>query len=113
MCHNVPYYWYARNCPPPLSAAVGGRSSAAGPGGIPKRDLWSVGVLAFLMLSGRLPHKAKTVKELQVEMRRPLPMSGRRWNTVSSEGRAYAAAIPHHRPTACSQLLISQPSFQF
>jgi len=24
---------------------------------IPKRDVWSVGILAFLMLSGRLPHK--------------------------------------------------------
>eukprot|EP00667_Euglena_gracilis_P003107 EG_transcript_3115 len=77
-------------------------------GNIPKRDLWSVGVLAFLMLSGRLPHKAKTVKELQVEMRRPLPMSGRRWNTVSSEGRAFiqwlCALDPFQRPTAAEAM---------
>jgi serine/threonine protein kinase len=96
-----------RYCAPEVVAA-GSSDRPVYHGNIPKRDVWSVGILAFLMLSGRLPHKGNRLKELQAEMRRPVSLAGRRWDSVSAEGRMFiqwvCALDPFQRPTAAEAM---------
>eukprot|EP00667_Euglena_gracilis_P001186 EG_transcript_1186 len=69
-----------------------------------KRDIFSLGVVAYTMLCGRLPYRSEVVPDLQVEMTRPLSFHGSCWEGVSEEAcnfvRLLCSYNAQYRPTA-------------
>ncbi|KAL7537060.1 hypothetical protein ACHAWF_005662 [Thalassiosira exigua] len=68
-------------------------------------DLWSVGVVAYLLLSGRLPFRGKTNEEVFEAVRGgKVRYPAEEWGTTSPEGRDFVAKLlkvnPKKRMTA-------------
>mmetsp|Transcript_74817 Transcript_74817/g.165214 ORF Transcript_74817/g.165214 Transcript_74817/m.165214 type:complete len:322 (+) Transcript_74817:74-1039(+) len=60
----------------------------------PACDLWSFGVVVFLMLSGVSPFDAETAKQVAKNVRKVnYSFSARSWEEVSQDGRAFIAAL--------------------
>lgn len=63
-------------------------------------DLWSCGVLMFVLLSGRLPFEGSTIEEIREKMTAgKYSMSGGLWNSVSSEAKDLIQRIL--QPVSC------------
>ena len=71
-----------------------------------KTDLWSVGALAYLMFSGRIPFGGDTEEEISQKILRgtPAPMKGPAWRRVSASAKALVLSLltvdEDLRPTA-------------
>ncbi|CAM9417639.1 unnamed protein product [Ectocarpus sp. 6 AP-2014] len=63
-------------------------------------DMWSIGVIAFVLLSGDMPFDTNTKQRLikAVEDGR-FEFSGRRWNRVSSEARSFIRHMMVKKPS--------------
>lgn len=72
-------------------------------------DMWSIGVIAFVLLSGDMPFDFSSKKRLikSVEDGR-YDFSGRRWNYISCEARrvgfSLARRTGHSRTTVCGRI---------
>jgi serine/threonine protein kinase len=77
-------------------------------GDLPKRDLYSIGIIAFIMLSGQMPFNGKTKSALLDQMSRGASFDSPRWATVSPQAKALVSALLHvdpaQRPTAAEAL---------
>ena len=69
-----------------------------------KRDVYSVGLIAYILLSGLMPFSGTTKAALAVQMERPLAFAGPRWARVSDDAKAFVRNLlsvePSRRPTA-------------
>lgn len=70
-----------------------------------KSDIWSVGVILFIILSGRVPFQGKTDAEtMQKILNKPLSMNSKSWETVSEEAKNLVQKMldkdPSNRPSA-------------
>lgn len=79
-----------------------------------KSDVWSVGVILFIILSGRVPFQGKTDAEtMQKILNKPLSMNSKSWETVSEEAKDLVSKMlskdPESRPTA--EEIIMDPWF--
>lgn len=75
-----------------------------------KTDLWSIGVLAYVMLSGRFPFEGYTAEEItqQITSGRYAPMRGPAWRRVSRDAKEFCQALltleEKERPNALQAL---------
>jgi len=71
-----------------------------------KRDIFSLGVLLYALLCGRLPYESNTVRQLRREMARPLSFRG--GEDLSADCKSFIASLctlkPYYRPSAQSAL---------
>ena len=79
-----------------------------------KSDIWSMGVILFIILSGRVPFQGKTDSEtMQKILNKPLSMSSKAWETVSDDAKSLVARMldkdPENRPSA--EEIIMDPWF--
>jgi calcium-dependent protein kinase len=59
-----------------------------------KCDIWSVGVIAFEFLSGKVPFEAKSMPKLFDRIRLgSIIMMGPRWDKVSPEAKEFVIAL--------------------
>jgi Ca2+-binding EF-hand superfamily protein len=71
----------------------------------PKADVWSVGVIAFMLLSSSMPFYGKDrVQVIKKIVRGSYHFSGRKWRTVTQEAHDFVFRLlthdPKQRPTA-------------
>ncbi|CAE7567428.1 CPK2 [Symbiodinium pilosum] len=74
-----------------------------------KVDTWSIGVIAFLLLSGKHPFTGRTVEQvLQKVKNASFVTDGKHWKGVSADGKGFVQAclqkVPMARPSAGSCL---------
>ncbi|CAM9920209.1 unnamed protein product [Scytosiphon promiscuus] len=72
-------------------------------------DLWSIGVIAYILLCGYPPFYGKTDKEIFCSVRRgEYDFPGPEWDTVSDEAKAFVRRLlvldPNERPAASEAL---------
>lgn len=73
-----------------------------------KTDIWSCGILAYYTIAGKIPYKAKTLKDLLKEIKEAnfteKSFTGGEWNKISPECKKFIAKMlesdPEKRPTA-------------
>ncbi len=75
----------------------------------PQADLYSLGVVAYQLLSGRLPYEANSLSELALKQQRESPIPLQRINphvpTALSESVALAiSVVPEERPRTATEL---------
>ena len=75
-----------------------------------KADIYSVGVIAFLLLRGRLPFEGKSPQEIIEKIQnKKLDFQDRVWSKLSIEVRDFVARLlsrtPSKRPNACDALI--------
>lgn len=59
----------------------------------PAVDMWALGVLVYLMLSGSFPFSGPTLPELHEAHKRPLDLEAEPWPAVSAEGRDFVGRL--------------------
>lgn len=69
------------------------------------QDLWSIGVISYILLCGYPPFYGKTDKEIFISVRRgEYDFPGPEWDTVSDEAKEFVKRLlmldPNERPTA-------------
>jgi calcium-dependent protein kinase len=74
-----------------------------------KADIWSVGVLAFILLSGKLPFDGDTFKQIAAKIvHGNYSMKGPEWSSVSKPAKDFVRSLltyePSYRPTAAQAL---------
>ncbi len=100
------------------TAAYLSPEQARGEGAGPQADLYSLGVVTYQLLSGRLPYEANSLSELALKQQRESPIPLQRLNPnvpeALSEAVALAIAVaPEERPqtaTSLSELIIDGAS---
>jgi calcium-dependent protein kinase len=75
-----------------------------------KCDIWSIGVMAFLLLSGKLPFTAGSLKGIFAKIKFVKPAyNGDGWNSVSTEGADFVQKLLNknksERPSAKQALM--------
>ena len=70
-----------------------------------KADIWSCGVLLYILLSGKPPFKGKDIMEvLKAIISHELKFNGNKWEGLSSEVITFVKTLmqpePENRPTA-------------
>jgi calcium-dependent protein kinase len=70
-----------------------------------KSDVWSMGVILFIILSGRVPFQGKTDSEtIQKILNKPLSMNSKAWETVSEPAKRLVSKMldknPENRPSS-------------
>ena len=78
----------------------------------PKVDVWSIGVIGFMLLSSSMPFYGKDrVHVIRKIIQGKFSFSSRRWKNVSPEAKAFVRELleldPRRRPTADSALQMS------
>lgn len=78
-------------------------------GSMPKLDVYSVGIIVFIMLCGQLPYDTKNKVTLAAQMEAGPKFSGPKWGTVSREAVDFVegllAADPDKRMTSAEALM--------
>lgn len=74
-----------------------------------KVDIWSIGVIAYILLSGRPPYKGKSKQEIFANVKgSPLSFEHKIWQNVSEEAKFFVKSAlqlaPANRPTALQLL---------
>lgn len=72
---------------------TGGSPRQTTRGSLQKTDMFSVGIIAHIMLSGRLPFNGKAKAELAAQMDRGLAFEGRAWTQVSDEAKDFVMRL--------------------
>lgn len=71
-------------------------------------DLWSLGVIAFVLLSGYMPFQGKDRELMTNVLRGHYQMREKRWSSISEEAKSFVKSLlivdPHRRLTAQSAL---------
>jgi serine/threonine-protein kinase len=100
------------------TAAYLSPEQARGEGAGPQADLYSLGVVTYQLLSGRLPYEANSLSELALKQQRESPIPLQRLNQNVSEALSEAVALaiavaPEERPqtaTSLSEMLLDGAS---
>eukprot|EP00993_Chasmostoma_nieuportense_P003293 NODE_401_length_2293_cov_32.731764_g372_i0.p1 GENE.NODE_401_length_2293_cov_32.731764_g372_i0~~NODE_401_length_2293_cov_32.731764_g372_i0.p1 ORF type:complete len:716 (+),score=136.01 NODE_401_length_2293_cov_32.731764_g372_i0:85-2148(+) len=92
-----------RYCPPEVLWPGGWRSGVYYPLAF-KRDVFSLGVIVFVMLVGRLPYTSSHIRELRREMSKPVSFRHPNVPAISSSAQSFIEALcslhPRDRPSA-------------
>ncbi|MDA8068454.1 MAG: protein kinase [Actinomycetota bacterium] len=91
------------------TAAYLSPEQARGEGAGPQADLYSLGVVTYQLLSGRLPYEASSLAELALKQQRESPIPLQRINPHVPTALAEAVAlgisvVPEERPRSASEL---------
>jgi serine/threonine protein kinase len=54
-----------------------------------KCDIWSLGVIIFLLLTGEMPFEGKTTEELYAKIENGAFNQDERWGVISAEGKDF------------------------
>lgn len=70
-----------------------------------KADIWSLGVMAYMLLSSQIPFVGRDMSEIAKEiMRGRYSFSGKKWHKISTEGKKFINCLlvkdPAKRPNA-------------
>jgi serine/threonine protein kinase len=73
-----------------------------------KVDIWSIGVVAYILLSGRPPFRGNNKYEILESTKKPLSFEHPNWRKISQEAKNFVSSSlstdPKKRPTALELL---------
>mmetsp|Transcript_99737 Transcript_99737/g.250038 ORF Transcript_99737/g.250038 Transcript_99737/m.250038 type:complete len:677 (-) Transcript_99737:100-2130(-) len=62
-------------------------------------DMWSIGVITYILLSGKMPFRSTSEKQLLRDIRKAnFSLEGGEWSEVSEVGRSFVLALMEPRP---------------